>query len=344
MQILSNKEKEREKRELAQQFKVLLLLGTCVVFMITSFLLLYINNISFWITFLVLESILTIWLWLYCFRRHISLNRDTLSKLRRDYNMRRCGGEAMVQRASKLLVKAVMADDISSTRQLIKFTADINYIYSEDDNKPSILHIAVMCRAYDIIGYLLSNGADYYAEDNRGLTAVETAIDSDLNSEDKADMIKIVELILNSGYNVNYIGSKGVSLLKRAILRANTDILRLLIARGAVGKDVKIKDYAWVGETEPIKQMIANGADINEITIEDNYEATALHIGAYYGYPDIVKLLLEAGADISIRARLDMECEGDYTPLEIVEELLTCDDLEDKQDYIMVAKYLRDAN
>ena len=58
--------------------------------------------------------------------------------------------------------------------------------------------------------------------------------------------------------------------------------------------DISIHGAAWDGNIEAVKQHLADGVDVN--AKDDEYGATSLHITAEYGYKEIVKLLIDAGA------------------------------------------------
>ena len=60
---------------------------------------------------------------------------------------------------------------------------------------------------------------------------------------------------------------------------------------------------AWKGHTDIVKLLIENGADVNE---KNALGWTPLGSAAYFGYTDVVKLLIEKGADIDVSlARLE---------------------------------------
>ena len=62
----------------------------------------------------------------------------------------------------------------------------------------------------------------------------------------------------------------------------------------AKASDISIHGAAWDGNIEAVKQHLADGVDVN--AKDDEYGATSLHITAEYGYKEIVKLLIDAGA------------------------------------------------
>ena len=50
------------------------------------------------------------------------------------------------------------------------------------------------------------------------------------------------------------------------------------------------------GHVDVVKVLIQNGADVNAV---DEYKFTALHLAARHGHVDIAKVLIENGADVN---------------------------------------------
>ena len=63
--------------------------------------------------------------------------------------------------------------------------------------------------------------------------------------------------------------------------------------------DLSIVDAAAKGDLEKVRAHLAAGTDINERAGE--HESTALHAAAYYGNLEIVKFLIEKGADMNAK-------------------------------------------
>jgi len=159
---------------------------------------------------------------------------------------------------------------------------------------------------------LLAKGTDINARDNSGQTALMIAS----SNGDK----EIVQLLLAKGADVNLrttaqivtamklgagfggtaeIYSIGTSALNFAATHGHTEIVQLLIAKGA---DVNAKDEdgftalmnaSAYRHKEVVQLLLANKADVNAKTRQG---FTALSIASRNGYNDIRELLLAAGA------------------------------------------------
>ena len=61
-----------------------------------------------------------------------------------------------------------------------------------------------------------------------------------------------------------------------------------------------IRDAAWEGDIETVKQHLAAGTDVNAKR-GDGF--TPLHLAATWGYKEIIELLIAAGADVNAKTK-----------------------------------------
>ena len=176
----------------------------------------------------------------------------------------------------------------------LKFILDVLY-YREDTNQ---IHDEERTKALAVMNMLIEYGVDVNAQDNKGKTALTTALqESDY---------EVIELLLKAGANAN---------------KANKD------GRTSLMLESLYHDKAI------IKMLIEYGADVNA---QDNYGTNALMLAASTPDLEITKMLLKAGADINAVDRygnkvisfiinqlcLNFDSDEDYSDLsEIRDEL-----------------------
>ncbi|MDO5463390.1 MAG: ankyrin repeat domain-containing protein [Akkermansia sp.] len=175
-----------------------------------------------------------------------------------------------------------------------------------------------------------------------------------------------VKLLLKAGAEVNAVTESGTTALIEAAARNHTDIVRMLLAAGATvhhhsrgplfyaylnknedmvklllaaGATLNLAEAAECGQTEQVRRLLKNGADVNEgapiigaaeeehcdivrmliaagadVNAQNIVGNTALHYAALWGNTDIAEQLLAAGADANIAN------DWDETPCSIAVE------------------------
>jgi ankyrin repeat protein len=198
---------------------------------------------------------------------------------------------------------------------------------------------------------LLANGADVNQQGLGGKTAivyaalagagyrecVETLIaaDADLDLRDDrghtvltlvaaAENYQMLNLLIQSGAST--AGLESIQLIQAASI-GNVDRVRSLLS-GKVNLDLDrgaaIGKAAAAGHTEIVKLLIQAGANVN---LSDRSGFTPIASAAYAGYGEIVRLLIDAGADIQAPASESHS----YSPLEYARMGLYQFDREDRQ-------------
>lgn len=205
---------------------------------------------------------------------------------------------------NELLLNISIQNNIEIIKLLIINGADINF------NDDYILKKASLNGSFEIVELLIENGANIHAENEKALILASRYrrtkilkllidngsnihIDNDypLRYASKDGYIEIVEILIINGANIH---SEDDQALKWAANNNRLDVVKLLINYGS-----NINDGSFLivpsmkGYFEIVKILIENGANIHY------NNDTALKIASLYGHLKIVKLLIENGAKIN---------------------------------------------
>ena len=223
--------------------------------------------------------------------------------------------------------------DADVVQVLIDAGADIE---EKDEKGRSPLHCACVSGALDIVKMLVEAGvvragAGVFVTDSNGDTCLSLAAYFG-HTETVRYLVGLPEVEINNGNASNYTA------LHRAGQKACTDVVRVLIDAGA---DVDIKNSdgrcplhcaCETGALDNVKMLVRAGAGVN---VTDNKGNTCLTVAAYFGHtetvrylvglpeveinsgdannytalhragqkacPDMVRVLIDAGADIDIK-------------------------------------------
>jgi ankyrin repeat protein len=163
-------------------------------------------------------------------------------------------------------------------------------VEAKTDAGETPLHMAVENGNIEITKQLLDHGANIEAQDNVGNVPLHNAV----YSGDE----QIVNLLLTRGAEMEKKDHLGRTIAHMAVETGHVDLFLSLLARDADTRGVDIR-----GQTVT-HYAAANGLativdqDLDDIEREDNFERTALHLAADAGHPEVVEVLLRAGANI----------------------------------------------
>ncbi|MEO6712534.1 MAG: ankyrin repeat domain-containing protein [Mycobacteriales bacterium] len=99
---------------------------------------------------------------------------------------------------------------------------------------------------------------------------------------------------------VRHRNAEGIAPIVWAAYVGKPDIGSVLAA--AVGQ-LDLAEAAVLGRTDDVRRLLDSGTPVDEMT-PDGF--TALHYAAFFGHPDLARLLIERGATIDVAARNDM--------------------------------------
>jgi ankyrin repeat protein len=206
------------------------------------------------------------------------------------------------------------ADDFASVKLLREHGASANIANNEGR---SILGTTIRHKHYDVVDYLVAQGADINRIDSRGLTVLDDAILS-LKSDDRRTVRAFIEhflsfkpkLDLQKLYPNGYGGEPALHL---AAQFGHADVVALLLDRGA---DVNLKSLArrttallyavYANQPEVAKVLIAHQANLEATGM---YGETPLQAATQARKSELIEILTAAGA-----AQLKPKTYGPVTP------------------------------
>ncbi|KAK4337151.1 hypothetical protein RND71_043369 [Anisodus tanguticus] len=193
--------------------------------------------------------------------------------------------------------------------------------HASDGRKSTPLHLASGYNRSRIVEILLRHGADVHAQDKGGLVPLHNAC--------SYGHYDVCETLLMAGANVNAMDFWQFTPLHEAAAKVKVELLlsydadpNVLTPQGLTAEQIA---------PEPVKKLLMNHKLINNnpeykllesakngdlaiveaiLNVEpqlvncrdlDGRQSTPLHFAAGYNHPDVVKLLLEKGADIHAR-------------------------------------------
>jgi ankyrin repeat protein len=229
------------------------------------------------------------------------------------------------------LLLSVRMGTFRCTEHLIASGSDIA---ARNNNGDTSLHMAVRDERSDLVSLLLQNGAPIYSQnaegespftialsfqDDRSQTGASRMI-STLLTTDRARLaddegrtplhiavlhgmsISKLEIIVNQGGRVNAVERAGRTPLRLAVDMNNWEAARYLVGAGsdifAVARDGRSPAEIALGRGASAVRAVFIG---KAITARDSSGNTILHYAARNGNRDMVSLLLELGADRSVR-------------------------------------------
>jgi len=221
------------------------------------------------------------------------------------------------------LMEAIRCGSLSSTERLAANGADTSCRNTRGDTP---LHIAVAMERLDIVNVLLKTGVSIHARNTRNITPFQTALSLspkmvsallDNNRifipDDYGNSVlhiallertsdEIVKAIIKQGAKINAIDNNGKTPLRLALDLELWQAVKIIADSGAdpffVAADNKSPvDVAFAKGEIGMKAVFSGKA----ISAKDSSGNTILHYAARLGGPDMISILLELGANRSIK-------------------------------------------
>lgn len=211
---------------------------------------------------------------------------------------------------------------LTAVERLLETGADPNIEAIRGDHGYSVLSIAASNGHLPVIEKLLEHGA--LINGKPGGTALKP-----LYTAARKGHLTVVEKLLENGARPNIISPNGTTAISIAALNGHLKIVEKLLEYGAVtnfpptvrGSSTPLYLASGQGHLDIVKILLKNGTSANQAqnnvnkswkqwlieSVLDNdakemakiYSLSPLSVAAYYGHLDVVKSLLEYGADIN---------------------------------------------
>ena len=202
---------------------------------------------------------------------------------------------------------------------LIEKGADINTKNSKGSNA---IHFAAQSGKTEIVDFLLQNGLEINMKDNNGENPLFYAMyyRHFPIMREAIHAYEMVKFLIENGVNVDEATVSNQTPLTFAIMKNLLAVVNLLVSFGADVNHAKDSNgtllqiaTTWYCDTEIMKVLIANGADVN--APHEINKTTSLHVatGLFCSTEicEIIRILFESGANPELR-----QADG-FTPFEI---------------------------
>ncbi|XP_014270909.1 ankyrin repeat domain-containing protein 17 isoform X5 [Halyomorpha halys] len=189
------------------------------------------------------------------------------------------------------LVEACTDGDVGTVKKLLTEGRSVHETTEEGE---SLLSLACSAGYYELAQVLLAMHANV---EDRGIKGDCTPLMEAASS----GYVDIVRLLIHHGADVNAQSSSGNTPLMYACAGGHVDAVRVLLEAGANVEDhnenghTPLMEAASAGHVPVAQILLEHGAGIN--THSNEFKESALTLACYKGHLDMVRFLLEAGAD-----------------------------------------------
>jgi len=202
------------------------------------------------------------------------------------------------QSSTSHVKKLIKSDDLKAISELIANGQNINTTFKRHE---TLLHYAVEYGKFDIVKFLVEQGADMNIQGILKSTPLLIAISGAWRND------SIAEYLINKGANLNIVGLHGSTALRESIGNGgygqNFKIFKLLIEKGAdinfqcnecCNRTVLLYCCSW-GTKEMLQLLIDKNIDINQT---DCKGLNGLIYAIDANNIDIIKMLLKTEIDL----------------------------------------------
>ncbi|XP_056272356.1 protein phosphatase 1 regulatory subunit 12A isoform X2 [Pseudoliparis swirei] len=205
-------------------------------------------------------------------------------------------GRAKVRFAQgAVFMAACSAGDQEEVAALLRQGAEINHANIDG---LTALHQACIDENAEMVQFLVESGSDVNRGDNEGWTPLHAAA--------SCGFIQITKYLIEHSAHVGAVNSEGELPLDVSTEDAMERLLKGEIKKQAIDVDKARKEEERVMLVDAMAVLAGGGT----LTPHPNTKATALHVAAAKGYIEVLKVLLQCGAD-----DVDSRDTDGWTPL-----------------------------
>lgn len=217
------------------------------------------------------------------------------------------------QKRADKVARAIAEGRYSLAEEMLRAGARTNGVDSRKSERPTSLMLAIKHKQVDLVRLLIEEGADVNARDVDGDGVFHYLAPKDLETN-----LEMIDLLVDAGANINATNSRGYTAFRSHLGNYERAGAIAALLRKGVSTDMgysyygpAIVDAARRNEPEVLRELVRHGASLAS-TGRQGY--TALHMAASEGNGDVVKALIELGADTQARD------EKMNTPADIAQE------------------------
>ncbi|KAL1505978.1 hypothetical protein ABEB36_005419 [Hypothenemus hampei] len=195
------------------------------------------------------------------------------------------------QQEKTSLVEACTDGDVGTVKKLL---TEGRSVHETSEEGESLLSLACSAGYFELAQVLLAMHANV---EDRGIKGECTP----LMEAASAGHLDIVRLLVHNDADVNAQSTSGNTPLMYACAGGHTEVVKFLLENGANVEDhnenghTPLMEAASAGHVGLAKILLVHGAGIN--THSNEFKESALTLACYKGHLDMVRFLLEAGAD-----------------------------------------------
>jgi ankyrin repeat protein len=205
-----------------------------------------------------------------------------------------------------ILMAAAEGTSVETYRMLLDKVAD-THLNVQNVHGETALDSVIGTREPEKVMLLLERGINPNTQANVvGTTPLMSLIQSAGNYEDRGEVLKLVQAMIDKGAKIGTRDSSGKTAMKLAQEAAWPELIAMLKKAGgkavaATGAE-ELKRALDSGSLAAVKQVLAKGVDPNSVVLLD---FTALTVASQSGKIELVRALLDKGADPNRRGKED---------------------------------------